>query len=123
MRRHCVRERPWSVPLYVWLWRFWLLFLVVLGCTLANDAPVGAAEQPDKGGTIIWAVHEGMPSFDIHFDNSYIAAQPIGPLYNSLLTFDLYNNETIVGDLAERWEVAPDGKSGRLRVTQGREVS
>jgi len=100
-----------------------LLFLVVLGCTLANDAPVGAAEQPDKGGTIIWAVHEGMPSFDIHFDNSYIAAQPIGPLYNSLLTFDLYNNETIVGDWAERWEVAPDGKSGRLRVTQGREVS
>jgi len=96
-----------------------LLFLVVLGCTLANDAPVGAAEQPDKGGTIIWAVHEGMPSFDIHFDNSYIAAQPIGPLYNSLLTFDLYNNETIVGDLAERWEVAPDGKQVAFALRKG----
>ena len=67
MRRYCVRGRPWSVPLYVWLWRLRLLFLVILGCTLADNAPVGAAEQPGKGGTIVWAVHEGMPDFDIHY--------------------------------------------------------
>src|SRR5262247_492066 len=110
MRRYCVRARRWSVSLYVWLWRLTLLFFVVAGYTLSTDALVGAAEQPDRGGTIVWAVHEGMPSFDIHIEGSYILAQPVGPLYNSLLTFDLYNNEKIVGDLAERWEVAPDGK-------------
>jgi peptide/nickel transport system substrate-binding protein len=73
-------------------------------------APLHAAEQPERGGTIVWAVHESMPSFDLHYDNSYIAGQPIGPLYNGLLTFDVYQHEQIIGDLAERWDVAPDGK-------------
>src|SRR5215510_8063561 len=119
MRRYCVRARLWSIPLYVWLSRLTLLLLAVWGYTLGNDAPVGAAEQPDRGGTIVWAVHEGMPSFDIHVEGSYILAQPVGPLYNSLLTFDLYNNEKIIGDLAESWEVAPDGKQITFALRQG----
>jgi peptide/nickel transport system substrate-binding protein len=119
VRRYCVRTRSWSIPPYVWLWRLTLLFLVVWGYTLGDDAPVGAAEQPDRGGTIVWAVHEGMPSFDIHMEGSYILAQPVGPLYNSLLTFDLYNNEKIVGDLAESWEVAPDGKQITFTLRKG----
>jgi len=92
---------------------------MALGLNLTNRAPVYAAEQSDKGGTIVWAVHEGMPSFDIHMEGSYILAQPVGPLYNSLLTFDLYNNEKIVGDLAERWEVTPDGKQVTFALRQG----
>src|SRR5215510_29464 len=119
MRRYCVRARLWSIPLYVWLSRLTLLLLAVWGYTLGNDAPVGAAEQPDRGGTIVWAVHEGMPSFDIHVEGSYILAQPVGPLYNSLLTFDLFNNEKIVGDLAERWAIAPDGKQLTFALREG----
>src|SRR5256886_8158121 len=119
MRRYYVRKRPWSVPLYVWLWRLTLLCLVVWGYTLGDDAAVGAAEQPSNGGTIVWAVHEGMPSFDIHYEGSYVAAQPIGPLYNGLLTFDVYDNEKIVGDLAERWEIAPDGKQITFALRKG----
>lgn len=84
-----------------------LVLSVVLGLTLASG---GAAEEPSKGGTILWAVHEGMPDFDIHYQGTYIAAQPIGPIYNGLLTFDVYDNEKIVGDLAERWEISEDGK-------------
>jgi peptide/nickel transport system substrate-binding protein len=119
MHRYCVRARPWSVPLYVWLWRLTLLFLVVGGYTLGAAAPVGAAEQPSKGGTIVWAVHEGMPSFDISYEGTYIAAQPIGPIYNGLLTFDVYDNEKIVGDLAERWEITPDGKRITFALHKG----
>jgi peptide/nickel transport system substrate-binding protein len=119
VRQHCVRERPWSAPLYVWLWRLRLLFLVLLGCTLADNTPVGAAEQPSKGGTIVWAVHEGMPDFDIHYQGTYIAAQPIGPIYNGLLTFDVYDNEKIVGDLAERWEITEDGKQITFALRKG----
>jgi hypothetical protein len=68
-----------------------VVLLVLLGLTLADRACVVAAEPPDRGGTVIWAVHEGMPSFDIHYETTYIAAQPVGPLYNGLLTFDVYN--------------------------------
>ena len=73
-------------------------------------SPVYAVEQPEQGGIIIWAVHESMPDFDIHYESSYIAAQPIGPIYNGLVTQDVYNNGKIIGDLAERWEVGEEGK-------------
>ena len=101
--------------------RWWLavVLLVVWGLFLVGPDCVLAADQRDKGGTIIWAVHEGMPHFDIHIEGSYILAQPVGPLYNSLLTFDLYNNEKIVGDLAEHWEVAPDGKQITFALRKG----
>ncbi len=91
----------------------------MLGLVVTWYAPLPAAEPVDTGGTIVWAVHESMPSFDLHYDNSYIVAQPIGPIYNGLLTFDVYNNEHIVGDLAERWEVAPDGKQITFALRQG----
>ena len=88
----------------------------MLGLTLASW---GAAEQSSKGGTIVWAVHEGMPDFDIHYQGTYIAAQPIGPLYNGLLTFDVYDNEKIVGDLAERWEITEHGKRVTFALRKG----
>src|SRR5919109_4957309 len=96
------RKRPWEHARRVGRWGLTVL-LAVWGLTTSDCAPVVAAEQPDRGGSILWAVHESMPHFDIHADGSYIIAQPVGPLYNGLLTFDLYDHETIVGDLAERW--------------------
>jgi peptide/nickel transport system substrate-binding protein len=96
-----------------------LMLAIAVGLIVALQAPLDAAEQPGKGGTIVWAVHEGMPHFDIHVDGTYILAQPVGPLYNSLLTFDLYHDEKIVGELAERWEVAPDGKQITFALRQG----
>jgi peptide/nickel transport system substrate-binding protein len=93
--------------------------LVMVGLVLTWHAPLHAAEQVDRGGTIVWAVHESMPSFDLHYDNSYIVAQPIGPIYNGLLTFDVYHNEQIIGDLAERWDIAPDGKQITFALRKG----
>src|SRR5918992_772341 len=111
-------RRPWEHARRVGRWGLTVL-LVILGLTLAAHEGVVAAEPPDRGGTVIWAVHETMPHFDIHGDGSYILAQPVGPLYNGLLTYDLYNNEKIVGDLAERWEVAPDGKQITFALRKG----
>jgi peptide/nickel transport system substrate-binding protein len=86
------------------------MLMVGLGLAPISHSPAHAAEKPDQGGTIIWAVHESMPDFDTHYESSYIAAQPIGPIYNGLVTQDVYDNGKIVGDLAERWEVGEDGK-------------
>jgi len=87
-----------------------LMLALGLGFVAVSPSPVSAAEKPDKGGIIVWAVHESMPSFDMHYDTSYILAQPVGPIYNGLVTQDPYNNGKIVGDLAERWEISGDGK-------------
>ncbi|MGE3536006.1 MAG: ABC transporter substrate-binding protein [Candidatus Tectimicrobiota bacterium] len=97
---------------------FWLTLWCVLGVCGFWQTPSGA-QQVDQGGTIVWAVHEGMPHFDMHRDTTYIIAQPVGPIYNGLLTFDVYDNEKLVGDLAERWEVTPDGKRITFTLRQG----
>ena len=109
----------WHVRHGAWRGGHALGLLVMIGLVVTWYAPLPAAEPPDRGGTIVWAVHESMPSFDLHYDNSYIVSQPIGPLYNGLLTFDVYEHEHIVGDLAERWEVAPDGMQITFALRQG----
>jgi peptide/nickel transport system substrate-binding protein len=78
-----------------------------------------AAESADKSGTIVFAVHEFTPIFDIHNETSYIGIQPMNPIYNGLLTLDVYNNYEIVGDLAERWEVASDSKRVTFYLHKG----
>jgi hypothetical protein len=45
--------------------------LVIIGLVVTWQIPLPAAAQPARGGTIVWAVHESMPSFDLHYDNSY----------------------------------------------------
>jgi hypothetical protein len=96
---------PWRRQQHVqhrgWRSGHTLGLLVLLGLVVPWHAFLPAAAQVDKGGTIVWAVHESIPSFDLHYDNSYIVAQPIGPIYHGILTFDVYYHEQIIGDLAE----------------------
>jgi peptide/nickel transport system substrate-binding protein len=96
----------------------WML-IIGLGLMPLGSAALDAGEQPQKGGIVLWAVHESMPTFDTHFDTSYILAQPVAPLYNGLVTQDPYNDGKIVGDLAERWEVAEDGKRITFSLHKG----
>lgn len=95
------------------------LLVVAVTMALVLGPGVVAGSQPDRGGTIVWAVHEYMPSFDLHYETSYIAGQPLGPLYNNLVTLDVYDGNKIVGDLAERWDVAEGGTRLTFRLRRG----
>ena len=118
MHRFFSGRRLWESRRLAECWRLALVLVVIGGLTLTAAAVVTAA-TPEKGGTIIWAVHESMPSFDTHYETTYVAAQPIAPIYNGLLTLDVYKNEEIIGDLAERWEVADGGKRLTFFLRQG----
>src|SRR5262245_37554900 len=90
-----------------------LTYMLVMGLELMplGSATLRAGEQPSEGWHhFVWAVHESIPTFDMHFDTSYILAHPVAPLYNGQVTQYLYNAEKIIGDLAERWEIADDDK-------------
>jgi hypothetical protein len=52
-----------------------LMVLIALALSVGGHSPLFAADQPAKGGTIIFAVHEYGPSSDIHYETSYIAIQ------------------------------------------------
>ena len=67
-------RKSWDHARRIGRWGVAAVLLVVWALILADHAYVVAAEQPSKGGTIIWAVHEGMPDFDIHYQT-----EPISP--------------------------------------------
>jgi Bacterial extracellular solute-binding proteins, family 5 Middle len=90
-----------------------------LGFMPLGSAAVHAEEQLQKSGYIVWAVHQSMPMFDIHFDTTYIPAQPVAPVYNGLVTQNPYNAGKIIGDLAERWEITEDGKRITFSLHKG----
>jgi peptide/nickel transport system substrate-binding protein len=50
------------------------------------------------------------PNFDVHQNSTYITQHVTAPCYNSLVQHDPLSPNRIIPDLAEGWEVSPDGK-------------
>jgi peptide/nickel transport system substrate-binding protein len=68
-----------------------------------------AAEQPNKGGTLAFAVVAEPPNYDCHANTSFAFLHPIAPHYSTLLKFDGASYPNLIGDLAKSWKVSPDG--------------
>lgn len=81
----------------------------------ATARPAGTSESGiERGGILSHAVHETFASFDIHWEGSYIATQPLSPIYNGLLIRDITAAGDdpagqIAPDLAESWEAFDGG--------------
>lgn len=69
-----------------------------------------AAQAPQKGGTLSFAVVAEPPNYDCHASTTFALIHPIAPHYSTLLKFDGAKYPAVVGDLAKSWTVAPDGK-------------
>jgi ABC-type transport system substrate-binding protein len=67
-----------------------------------------ASEQPRSGGILQVALAGDPPSLDMHQKQTFMVAQPLGPVYNNLIMFDPHNYPEIVGDLATSWTVSND---------------
>jgi peptide/nickel transport system substrate-binding protein len=80
-----------------------LVLLIGLGAPLAL-----AAEQAQRGGILRVALAADPPSLDMHQETTFAVAQPMGPVYNTLIVFDPHNYPEIVGDLAKSWTVSDD---------------
>jgi peptide/nickel transport system substrate-binding protein len=72
-------------------------------------APVALAEEkPRRGGILNAALAGDPPSLDMHQEQTFMVAQPMGPVYNNLIVFDPHNYPQIIGDLAKSWTVSDD---------------
>lgn len=72
------------------------------------STPKPATDQPRYGGILTVSVGADPPSFDVHQETTIAALEPLAPAYDGLVQYD-HHSGNIVGDLAERWEVSPDG--------------
>ncbi len=77
--------------------------------SLAGAGLALAQETPKKGGTLAFSVVAEPPNYDCHGSTTFALIHPIGPHYSTLLKFDGKEYPKVLGDLAESWQVSPDG--------------
>jgi peptide/nickel transport system substrate-binding protein len=90
------------------------------GCS-ARQAPAGsgADETPRYGGVLTGWVEADPPNLDLHQNVTYQALHPVAPCYDLLVRFDPQDAAKIIPDLAEGWEVSPDGKVYTFYLKRG----
>ena len=87
----------------------------------AQDGPLTPARDPGakRGGTLRYGIISAPAHFDLHQSGtvSNIGAQ--GPMYDCLIRRDPHDGQTIIPDLAYKWDIAPDGKKYTFHLRKG----
>ncbi len=83
--------------------------LVLMAAAVAMAAGADQALAQKRGGVLKFAVSAEPPNYDCHGATSFAFIHPVRPHYNTLLKFDEPNYPKVKGDLAESWQVSPDG--------------
>lgn len=74
-----------------------------------GGAAWGEGLEPKRGGELVFIVGAEPPSFDAHRESTFAMLHWTAPHYSLLVTFDPFDYPRVVGDVAESWEISPDG--------------
>lgn len=83
-----------------------MLGLAVLGTAFA--AAPAAAQEPQRGGTLVFAIAAEPPTYDCHGTQTFAVLQRVAPHYSTLLRFAPGKYPDVVPDVAESWSASPD---------------
>src|SRR5499427_8405626 len=76
--------------------------------------------NPKYGGVLRYGITSTPPHFDIHQSGTVNNMATQGCMYDNLIRRNpLDGGQTIIPDLAHRWEIAPDGKTYTFFLRQG----
>ena len=97
---------------------------LLMGCGAtarpAEQAAPGGEETPVYGGILF--NHPGNadpPSLDSPFENTYNLNRPVASAQSTLVRYSLTEDNRLVSDLAEKWDVTPDGKTLTFTLRRG----
>jgi peptide/nickel transport system substrate-binding protein len=79
--------------------------------------PAAAAGTPKKGGILVVGATDEAASLDPHWQNALARSQRTQIIYSYLVQAD--NDLRIQPDLAEKWEISPDGKTYTFMLRKG----
>ncbi|HSB69749.1 MAG TPA: ABC transporter substrate-binding protein [Candidatus Methylomirabilis sp.] len=85
----------------------------------AQDSTVKADPRARRGGTLRFGVNSSPAHFDVHQSNSVSNIGAQAPMYDLLIRRDPRDGQTIIPDLATRWEISPDGKKYTFHLRRG----
>ena len=88
-----------------------------LGRALADEVKADAATR--RGGTLRYGILNAPAHFDLHQSGTVANIGPQAPMYDTLLRRDPRDGQTIIPDLASRWEISPDGKKYTFYLRKG----
>jgi len=89
------------------------------GVAAAQDATVRPDPAAKRGGTLRYAVHNAPAHFDVHQSGTVANIGPQSPMYDTLLRRSPKDGQTIIPDLAQRWEISPDNKKYTFHLRKG----
>ena len=102
------------------------LALIALAAALALTAPLRAEDakadakpdaKPEKGGWFVYAISSDVTSFNPYLSTNNDTTKMIEFIYNRVLRFN--DKLELEGDLADKWEVAPDNKTYTFWLKKG----
>src|SRR5215469_18605853 len=93
--------------------------LILLAMAGVTAAPAQGA--PRSGGELVFVVLAEPPSYDAHREETFALVHPAAPHYSTLLRVDPMDRTAtrIVGDLADSWTVAKDGRTYTFKLRRG----
>jgi ABC-type transport system substrate-binding protein len=89
------------------------------GAAQAQDMTVRPDSAAKRGGTLRYAVHNAPAHFDVHQSGTVANIGPQSPMYDTLLRRSPKDGQTIIPDLAHKWEISPDGKRYTFHLRKG----
>ena len=92
--------------------------------TGAQSTGAPSAAQPKRGGTLINVRNAPPLGFDPHQTLTWSSITYASPVFSQLIRVDPtkgspIDSTNLVGDLAERWEISPDGKTMTFFLRKG----
>ena len=75
-----------------------------------------SAQTPKRGGTLRVSNGGDPPDFDVHQSATYLTQFVGAPCYSTLLRADPRDYNRLVADLAEKWDISPDGKTREIKI-------
>ncbi|MBI2906524.1 MAG: ABC transporter substrate-binding protein [Chloroflexi bacterium] len=79
--------------------------------TPPSATPKLAVEEPRYGGILAIAAYANPVSYDMIQESVVQSVSPIAPCYSGLVQHDPLDQTKVIGDLAKKWDMSPDGMS------------
>jgi peptide/nickel transport system substrate-binding protein len=89
------------------------------GLASAQDATVRPDPAAKRGGTLRYGILSAAAHFDVHQSGTVANIGPQSPMYDTLIRRSPKDGQTIIPDLAQRWEITPDGKKYTFHLRKG----
>ena len=89
------------------------------GSAHAQDATLRPDPAAKRGGTLRYGVHTAPAHFDVHQSGTVANIGAQSPMYDTLLRRSPKDGQTIIPDLAWKWDISPDGKKYTFHLRKG----